>query len=546
MIHSDFITSASRESTIDCEWNDHLLDAIADTFGDAIQSFCQRGILVHEWLRFVPQQPIEGYWKSLKKRILQGLRWRPILQTWQPRLFRTPDQLIRLPGLFLHNGQPLFADISPEAYLAPEYRHDMSKLLNKLGINEFSWDKGLDRIEHDINSPNSRLKSTPLSDTWHNAVAKALQTILEEAELQKYRQRVRALKIIPVVGGAWLANDSLFCNRYFPMHEDVRVPTDIGFDIVMLDATTSPERNRLLRNLGVRECPPEEVVKYIWRHHKFGWPKNKDDAITHFRYLYWVWPKRAVQSYSTLWAYTDTGIVTQPIDGLYFKTDMEYSTAQLLKTTGNDTMATPTCSNVSFLHDDYLKPEHTTRFASTLTWKMWLEQIVGIRYYPLLMDVNSPKDLSPILKHILSISSPKFLHTLRARWMLEYQHIFESSNDAKTALKTSEVLCTDGRRRDLQLTYLPTAEIVMQQELLALSKKLPILDLGNDEVLPTGTSDWEFLKRCDVRGELDVNFHLIALRASKEDKMAKTSSTTRMIYQWIGSNAKQNQSKNIR
>lgn len=530
---------------MDCRWNDWLRDETADAFCAAVESFCARGILVHDWVRFVPQLHMEGFWEPLRLRILHGLRLRKVLQTWQSEILCFPHQVRIVPGRFLHDGSPLFDDISSsELYLSPKYPEESIALLESLGVVSLSWEEFLKRVELDTSSSIGKLKATPLLDPWHDIVARALLPLLTDPQLRQYQARTMALRVIPITGGIW--NNS-FQSSYMPKFEEVDVPTDLGFNIVNPHATRSSDRVDFFRAMGVGDCEARTIITKIFRLHKFVKPNSLHNSLTHLRYLYWVWDKyrmKGQELYSKLWIFTDARNLQRPVDGVYFNSDEEYSTAWLLKPESDKATTTPTCRDAYFLHDKFLNPRYTNRPGASHTWKQWLENIIGLRYYPPLMDASTGKDLSPVLRHILSISSSKFLHTVRKWWALEYHHTFVSSSSAQQALRETQVLCNDGEFHAIGRTYLPTKPILDQLDRLGLSCQLPVLNLG-DEMQPIDADPWDFLQKCGAVADLNVDFHLLALRKCRTLKWTDAQSlisSTQKIYHWLGINATQKDS----
>ena len=130
----------------------------------AFATQCKRGIFVHEWVRFVPTLPIDGCWTSLQDKVIEKIRRRPVFQTWESRSLRHSDEVKIVPNIFLHEDRPLLPDMSTEVYLAPEYPVEFDDLLLDLGVKFLSWDEMLDRVELDMKSKTSTLRTTPQSD----------------------------------------------------------------------------------------------------------------------------------------------------------------------------------------------------------------------------------------------------------------------------------------------------------------------------------------------------------------------------------------------
>lgn len=554
MIHSDFITSASRESAIDCPWNNRLVEGIADAFANAIEQFCTTGRFLHDWTHFVPQEPMVDIWKLLRVKIIVRLQGRRVAQSWETRSLKPASQLRQLPKDFQHNGFPLFADLcggDRECYLAPEYDLKGPELLRLLGSHDMNYPMFLDRLEADLKQQDSRLRHKPLEDPWHHKLAGMLLKILKYGS-KKSKERLRTAKMIPLVQGTWRASpDQLDSTKiYLPKYEDVYVPFDLGVDIVRPIAASFDVRKQLYLALGVEEWPPGDVVHQIQLRHDGDHFCSKEALVQHLRYLYWVWPTVTINDHSKLWVQTGGLSRHRVAQGIYFRSDVHLSSFQLLHNTFGDDqlLVSSRLQTGSFIDDSYFQVTHTDRPDSNLTWRKWLEEIVGIRTYPLLMDPDSRADLSLIIMQVLAKDSSRVLRLLKARWSVEYQDLFASSEETQVALRSAKVLCKDGTYRELESTYLPTSAILAREIALDMVGKLPILDLGHGDV-GVAVSEWEFLRTCGVEMDLDLQFHVIALRylASEEhDDVTRVDGIAQEIYRWIGDNAKHAEAEYLR
>ncbi|KAJ4304776.1 hypothetical protein N0V90_000304 [Kalmusia sp. IMI 367209] len=238
IIQSDFITSASRESVIECAWNDALRNAVAVTFCDAITAFANSfHPLRHSWLDYLPKEEMRNsFWQPLYPSITSRLRNMPVLQTWQGRLFKLPTQLCALPAICVYRDNPIFKDLSDEIYLSQEYGYRQHNLLSDLGLKTINWNQILSRIEADLVSSDSRVKNYSKRDSWHVACSKMIVHAYRSGD-EALRQRIKRLAIIPINNGkSWTGAPGILPGRvdniYFPTTEGIEIPRAIGLHMV--------------------------------------------------------------------------------------------------------------------------------------------------------------------------------------------------------------------------------------------------------------------------------------------------------------------------
>src|SRR5215471_1789888 len=118
----------------------------------------------------------------------------PILQTCEGRVFKPPSELGYLTPYALHHDKPIFNDLLDEQYLAPEYG-ERYKGLKKLGVEMISFSELLDRLEEDLISPHSKMRSLAPDDEWHESCAALLLQVFEDD--WRHRKRIKQMTIIP-------------------------------------------------------------------------------------------------------------------------------------------------------------------------------------------------------------------------------------------------------------------------------------------------------------------------------------------------------------
>ncbi|KAF2107406.1 hypothetical protein BDV96DRAFT_653752 [Lophiotrema nucula] len=528
LIQSDFITSASRESVIDCPWNDKVRDGIAITFARAVATFATEDHpLRYRWFDYLPMSPLEGLWQPLLEKILNLLRDMPILQTWTSGTFKKPSDLFRLKVCALHNGNPLLEDLEDEEYLSSSYDAVDSWILERLGIRNLRISQFMDRLQADLEKSSSRLRNYPQTDPWHESFAKLGLRCFRRWSYS-YHLRMKKLAIVPLEGGSrWtgapsIGNGSLN-EIYFPSQEGVDIPDDISLNLVDRIAATSAIRKEFFEAMGVQECSTEKVIAHIEARHKHEtrpYGSNAEDiscsqALSHFHYLYHYHTTPASLKPWIL-VPTEDGILRTTSSPLFFPSDQEYDTQELLwKIPPDETVA-------EFLLEDLVDLEAPDLLCNKMSWKKWLQDATGARYHPpLLMD---DEVLSSCVLAVCKHNPSKFVGMLHAHWD-------EYSQDVQSVdwyLELSRVPVRSGKLFQLNSTYLPTLEIVQRLRELGMASRFPLLALPVD-LNDSNLRHWQFLEEIGVHSKLDLHFYVQVLRRIKRNDKKYNSNTQEVI-----------------
>ncbi|KAF2680362.1 hypothetical protein K458DRAFT_94472 [Lentithecium fluviatile CBS 122367] len=523
LIQSDFITSASRESVVDCAWNDAILDGVARAFANAIAAFANPiHPLRYSWLDFLPTKPMEGLWKNLYPSIKTLLQDMPILQTWERRQFKRPSQLRRLISTYLYGNNPLFRDLNDEKYLAPEYASKHHSALEDLGTRICSWDNLLDRVSADLVRSDSFIKTRAQGDAWHEAYAKLFLKAFRR-DSRYWTSRINKLAIIPLYSTlSWTGSPGInpggVPHIYFPNTEGIDIPDDISLHLVDKVAASNASRKALFQKMGVENCPKKTVLAQIEAAQKSSahlrWR-------SHSRYLFHFHPSPELLT-SWFRAYTTVGLVRiDPDFPLFFPSENEYDTQQLLPPQLFNTRIRV----AALLNKELVELVPPTIRCQNLSWKEWLRRATGARYHPPLLHSRSlflPR-LSPVISATLEHCPEKFVGLLKAHWV-EYKADLPR---AKSQLMQCKVPC-GGAVSELCETYLPTVEIVEELRSLGVESDFPLLlklpshDDGNVQ------QEWRFLEELGVRSIIDLKFYEIVLAEMRASKYTKKESVTKV------------------
>jgi hypothetical protein len=271
---------------VDTERNAALLTGVAETFRDAVLEFCDHPTLQYQWMRFLPRDCFDGFWRMLGPKVKELLTASPILRPYGDCLLKMISQLKVIPEEFKDKAEkPLFDESSEIIYLAPEYEPSDINFLRPFGLANLTAEDVISIVKKDVSSPTSRLKLT-IDNDWHIRVSKFLVNFSRG----KCIRHLRNIPLIPLEGAEWSSTipDPIF----FPQTDDINIPTDLGLRLVKREAINGGAARRMLfSKLGVTYALSSHVRSLIFR--KYNMPEtratvNLDSSVAHLRYLYWT------------------------------------------------------------------------------------------------------------------------------------------------------------------------------------------------------------------------------------------------------------------
>ncbi len=97
---------------------------------------------------------------------------------------RAPGKLRTIPDDFVHEEKALFDDLSDDVYLSLKYKDCPDyRRVRELEVRDLKWEEILERIEEDLGKTSlSKMKTTPLDNSWHDTVAELLCNFIEYKE----------------------------------------------------------------------------------------------------------------------------------------------------------------------------------------------------------------------------------------------------------------------------------------------------------------------------------------------------------------------------
>ena len=544
-----------------CDWNDQLRENVAQALTAAICVLVQDGF-EYNWLDYLPQKYIDGFWSPLPKRIVELLRDKPVLKCWNQDALAPPRRLAYLTGIFLHEASPLFEDTNvPTCYLAPKYLEDGYRhRLKELGLKPIAWSEMMDCVKADLRSRTSRLKRMALNGSWHLAFASFIQAALELAAERETARWIKkdlwGMEIIPLSDGTFASPSRTI---YLPQVDQHDIPTNLGLLLVHPRALQTGLQQSLYQDLCVSECPPHIVCEKIMHFQLVGSRSLKslppETLVQHLKFLHYAGHKISRDDRGDLLVLSSWYKTRRLRDGIYFPSSDQYDTQGLLFAIYRPhslfvDLDEEDLDTDIILHDSFLPQDYISTVSHGKTYLKWVQDVLGVRYFPPL-TVNSvvfgsrSYSLSPILAKTLDIDSPKFLGVLRTHWSEEYS--IEAQRAGKQfadKLREAQVSCTNGESRALKDTFYPTDSLrgtclEMNIEDLIPFVKLPA-SASASESLNSSTSeeaDWKFLDRFGVSFDSNLGFWFEALRLVRRQSIMSSRLShgeASRIYESVG------------
>jgi hypothetical protein len=518
---------------------------------------------------------MERLWEPLYPKIRELLKDMPILQTRKGRLFKSPSELIYLIPCSLHRGAPLFDDLPDEQYLAREY--SKIDVLRELGVKNIAWSHFLERLQADLRFP-SKMRSLPPGDKWHTSFAALLLQPFENPNAKWIQQRLEQMAIIPLQSCQWTAAPIIGYHDpiYFPSTDGVPIPKGILPRLVEARAASVLKRAALFRKLGVQNCPKQLVINEIRAHHELYCKDASHSCVpaSHFKYLFHFDTSPELLR-NWLLVPTEAGYLRQASKQLYFLTDEEYHTQQLLAdgceterngpaafgngpaafgngpaAFGNGPAAFgngPAAFGngpAAFVRRELVEFESPNARRQNLFWTEWLREVTGARYFPPLVEDPSASQLSPVMLAVLEQSREKFVGLLQAHWNTEYESTISKLPWISSKLGECRVSCESKATEQLRSTYLPSNEIKMKAKELGVEKDFPFLKLP---VTLDGTNYryWRFLEDLGVGHKLDLRFYKLVLEKIRSSDSV-TAQNVAPVYRCMANTARLEEQENLR
>lgn len=499
---------------MESEWNEAIIDEIAQAFCRAVETFITKPTLSHRWMIFLPlgrQFELNPLWERLSSSIISNLAEMRILYSHGVGNVRKPRNLRTLPPNILDElGLPLFADLpGPERrYLSVQYTvADIAILKSAFSLRDITDSSILDRVEQDLQSPTSVMKNPNTAAGWHIRAAELITIIWDRSP--RLRTRISDdMQFIPLSNGRWVS--ASIETLHFAPRDGPAIPFDLA-KTVDSRASANASRRALFERLGISEIHPVTVVNRLWSLYSGNTNYvTLEISKSHLQYLYWHHQDTRDAKFSRLWTFTNTLRKVTCLHGLlYFPFDDEYGPRELLRAVPRreePQQLTPQCS-VSYLDVEYLDvfPEDTRRYG--ISWHNWLETALGVRQR-IRLKANAGS-LSQEFRHILAYRPEKTVGLLKHHWRTyRTENLTDGNIDD---ISHAQVLCDNGSLASLSSTYFPLQNLIERALELRIPSTFPFLtspDIGEED---RTFEDWRFLSRFGVRFETDLWFYMDGL-----------------------------------
>ncbi|EXF85575.1 hypothetical protein CFIO01_06881 [Colletotrichum fioriniae PJ7] len=278
LIQSDFVLLADRERLPEGNaWNNKLLEAVINAFGDAVERFNKIGNPIqYSWPQYLERTPSRDvFWDSLDAKLINCLKSSRILRS-RLGCFQVPETLIFIPPDFCINNAPLIDCPKQRAgHLAAEYtpQNSLPLGLARLGVTTMNEERFISNFCDWVSREKPDLSSK--STEWHGKISAIL------VAAGQCKARLRNLPLLPTTNGSFVAAST--ANLYLASRE-VAWSAPRGLELVLVDpeARDDHRRETLFQRLGVDELWKRNICEWIVRDHR---TKHKRDDRRSLDYL---------------------------------------------------------------------------------------------------------------------------------------------------------------------------------------------------------------------------------------------------------------------
>jgi hypothetical protein len=441
------------------------------------------------------------YWRSISEGIKEHISNTRTVKDRTGR-FRLPKDLMFLDWAHDRDDEPMFG--SKCDYISQDYPNMVRGALLRLGTTTPDWIWVCKKLgELDIKG---LLKSKMESTEWCSDLARVILEPWVSMGQVTYLRKLKTIPLIPLTDGTWRCAPSEDDPIYFPASLGANIPPGLPLSLVEEGASTCPERRKLFRILGVKDCDVPSVIDRILDYHTNLRSANPTDVIAQLKYLYKmrghlrggeVNKMRFVCSIPTMCLTKGTSA--------YANVSPNGELQQLFSG----------CSKAHFLDDRYFAGFN---LVERRTFIEWLRENAGVALAPRFIAVPSEK-IHPDFQWLLDNRGDHILATLRQNWSL-YERLITQS--VKDTIARHEFLCRPGSTAVLGNTFIPFDPLVEKTQKFGNADDCNFLALPNDN-----PEEWRFLSKLGVNLDDGLNYYLWVLcqpgfwRHSDVDKSKK-------------------------
>ncbi|XRM42034.1 hypothetical protein ABZX51_005272 [Aspergillus tubingensis] len=445
LIHSDFVTDASRQDIIrSSARNRKLRTEIANAFNTGILEMCKHPALRYTWMRYLPKRN-GHHWDSFWVELLDELKLRlissPIIQSRTSGLWLSIEQMLRLYDYwFDKSGDPLFPDLPQEQYLSARYmQKDIARLM-EYGLRFMTMPEMIARARMDLQLTHSKMKNRETSEDWHSLAATALSHSFRLG-YDACMEEIKDLPLIPLTTGEWVSIKRRAV--YFSSFNYIEIPSNLGIALAPVDFV----RNLIKEKSSGAFAPPlrRDRLLFLYLTERLGSTSSQallmdlinDKGPAFFDHKDQMrWPK---------------------VDTVYLPNDDPYGAKALLGPIQGEAPGL----DVSFINEEiYLRDPPPCPPNEQRTWIKWLQQVFHVRETLSLIepsDYLSKARLGQECLYIAQHRPEKFMGLLLTCWAVDGSRIIRQP-ELVDEIRKIKVLCENGSRHPLGSTYIPTPD----------------------------------------------------------------------------------------
>jgi len=534
------LTASRQDIDTSSRWNRSLLRALPVAILRAVQQL-NRGPMRYGWLCLLRERPpADDFFDPLDEMTWKLLSQHPILMS-SAGVFAKPSELFWVSASFRDGlGKPLLSSSTMDRkYISPDYGTTDWLTLQRLGVREQTPVEFLSDLEVLLQQhPEDIWRRQP---SWHSCLSTTLLSMMTRQGLpddvqHEYRQRISALRIIPLQTGAWVSSSSGM-SLVLARSGGLDIPD--GLELVEVDpaAGSDSARRAFLLAIGVQEATHQLVCEAIANLH--AGPSFRlaslptADLVAHARYYSFQHGSRSRGRHAhsqcpKLWLRAQDGGCARGSE-LYMESTQKFC----IRSWPEEFV-----KEARFLDSRYKLVEDETR-GNQPNLLEWLTDCQDVQLFPrLVTPVGNGFDLSPHFRTLWRTApSSEILQLLKSRWGHYSQWIEDGGSDKRASWKVCsgrlthelgllQASCLSGRLFPLRQTLLPVKGLSSTSPSLR-----GLLDVPNPD-----DPGWGFLRHFGVTAKIDPSALLDRLREFSSGTLINLDQLAQIYFELLACN----------
>ncbi|KAF5687871.1 hypothetical protein FDENT_5161 [Fusarium denticulatum] len=548
LVHSDFVTDATTQKLATfSDRNVKIKAAVEEAVVTAVQDLCKKPGTEYKWMRFLPQinrNSIDPFWLLFDNNLRSKIANIPLLRS-RGRMFGGLCNIADLKRLSAdeldQHGAPLLPDLEQELYLSSGYEPQDLDILSQYGLTYMRNGEISRRLAAFIQTDDWRTRTFEDRDEdWHARLARLVLKTWNDTQ-SDWKTAIRLMELIPLASGDFkrVTRDGKNEEFYDNMIEDIPIPGDLDFPMLLPAATANPDCRKLYEVFGPKKLTFQQVRDNIINMYKDPAQVAKLDLAKsrkHLVFLYRIEPKDFIrkEEQEFVVVFDQKLRIKHPrLEYVYLPGEGPVAPGKILNPPFPEGHEPP---EVSLLHPFYLEDPPNPSTGNEKSWAKWLFEIIYCEEKIQLFSVRNPppeadKTYSPEYKFLVKAYPGVTLHRLMANFQkpdVKKQWVDDKKGTA--LMKRMEFLCTDGVRHPLEETLLPLPKLLQNcEKSFASVNNMPFLKLDEpmkDEDVPA----WlELAEHCGIGTEDDTKFTLAMLGSISKATTEMTSDISQAV-----------------